>query len=255
MRPPRQASPVARSPSGGALLAEVGGSHLVGVADLVGGAVHQGAAKIKYVDPFADVEYEAHVVLHHEDAEVAVAHEPHQEELAELVALGGVQTRRRLVEEQEPGSPGDARASSTRRPWPVEISPARRLATGVRPVSSNLPRPRGTSAVTSQRNGPRDGTLGCRWRMASQYDTCYNSRGGGRHQVVAVGRLQRRPYRSPSGDAIRSRAGRVPGRARSGLRGRQAPAGTAHRSWRYHPGPPRCLWPLTHRRGWGTATW
>ena len=44
-------------------------------------------------------------MLHHEDPEVAVLHEA-DEELGELGALGGVEPRRRLVEQQQVRPPG-----------------------------------------------------------------------------------------------------------------------------------------------------
>src|SRR5438270_12418775 len=86
-------------------LAQVGGPHPLAGAHLLRRPVHERLAEVEDVDPLADGEHQAHVVLHHEDPEVAVLDEA-DEQLGELGALGGVEARRRLVEEQEVGSPG-----------------------------------------------------------------------------------------------------------------------------------------------------
>src|SRR5438309_3995609 len=90
---------------GGTLLAEVGRPHLLAGAHLLRRAVHEGLAEVEDVDPLADREHQAHVVLHHEDPEVAVLHQA-DEQLGELGALGGVEARRRLVHEEEVRAPG-----------------------------------------------------------------------------------------------------------------------------------------------------
>src|SRR5437899_5192679 len=86
-------------------LAQVGGPHLLAGAHLLRRAVHQRLAEVEDVDPLADREHQAHVVLHHEDAEVALGDEA-DEQLGELGALGGVEARRRLVEQEELRPPG-----------------------------------------------------------------------------------------------------------------------------------------------------
>src|SRR5258708_39746435 len=78
----------------GTLLTQVGRPHLLAGADLLGRAVHEGLAEVEHVDPLADREHQAHVVLHHEDPEVAVLHQA-DEQLRDLGALGDAGARRR----------------------------------------------------------------------------------------------------------------------------------------------------------------
>src|SRR5436305_10980359 len=84
----------------GATLPEVGGDHLLVPSDLSCGADGDRLAVVEHLDPLADAEDDAHVVLDEEHAAAEIVANAGNR-LGELKALVVVEAGSRLVEEQE----------------------------------------------------------------------------------------------------------------------------------------------------------
>src|SRR5690349_4547174 len=76
-------------------LAQIGGLDVRAVADVVGGALEDRPAEVDDVDPLAQRQHEVHVVLHQQESDVVLVHDPAQDR-PEAGALDGVEARRRL---------------------------------------------------------------------------------------------------------------------------------------------------------------
>jgi hypothetical protein len=83
--------------------------------------------EVHHVEVLADGHDQVHVVLNQQDTGPPVGDHPLQYG-PETFGLFLVQTRRRLVEQQQLDWSGQDRANSTRRRWPVDRSPTRRPA-------------------------------------------------------------------------------------------------------------------------------
>src|SRR5262249_60622529 len=87
-------------------LTEVGRDHLLVPPDLVGRADGDRLAVVEDLNPLADAKDDAHVVLDEEHPAAEVVPDT-GDRLGEPEALVVVETRRRLVEEEETRRPGD----------------------------------------------------------------------------------------------------------------------------------------------------